>query len=224
MSNIEYTTDLHKGFKPLPEIPRYCVNLAGDCIDRTNGKRMRLVHGNRGDYYALRLNGKQVGRTPSRMVAAAFPEEVAAARDRRNAEALASISLPDERWKSCAEQCYSAYLVSSEGRAFSLTNGHLSNRGGYFTVPMTDDSGTKKTLLLSRLVCHAFNGAPPEPRMHADHVLQDITDNRAHMLRWLLPIDNQSNDMKLFRGAVKRRAVKAAKNAEQFGSGFLLLI
>lgn len=91
------------------------------------------------------------------------------------------------------------YEVSDLGRVRSLCprrgdgimRGYV-DRYGYRTVLLTRER-TAKRYKVHRLVCHAFNGPPPEG-LFCGHNNGDPSDNRATNLRWLTRSEN-SKDM-----------------------------
>jgi hypothetical protein len=61
--------------------------------------------------------------------------------------------------------------------------------GGYLTVRLYPGG---KTYLVSRLVCRAFHGTPPDENYHADHIDKDRANNCFTNLRWLSPSENRA--------------------------------
>jgi len=64
-----------------------------------------------------------------------------------------------------------------------------THTNGYLTVRLHP---SKTSRMVSRLVCEAFNGPPPSPEYHADHINGVRDDNRATNLRWLSPAANRA--------------------------------
>jgi hypothetical protein len=66
------------------------------------------------------------------------------------------------------------------------------NRDGYLCVTL-HDKPRRQTFLVSRLVCEAFHGPPPDRRSHAAHGDGDRTNNSAANLRWASKAENEAD-------------------------------
>jgi len=90
-----------------------------------------------------------------------------------------------------------AYTITKRSRGGGLHNRHFPRRvvtlqkhaNGYLSVRLYPDD---RTMMVSRLVCAAFNGQPPTPAYHADHINGDRADNHHKNLRWLSPTANRA--------------------------------
>jgi hypothetical protein len=90
-----------------------------------------------------------------------------------------------------------AYTITKHSRGGGLHNRHFPSRvvplqrhsNGYLSVRLYPDD---RTMMVSRLVCAAFNGPPPTPAYHADHINGDRADNHSTNLRWLSPTANRA--------------------------------
>lgn len=92
------------------------------------------------------------------------------------------------------------YEASSEGQIRSLDRtitdsvGHVYfrpgkvlkpvNKAGYMFVSVKFNDGPRKSTRAHQLVCRAFHGLPPDPRMDVRHLNGDSTDNRPENLAW----------------------------------------
>ena len=96
------------------------------------------------------------------------------------------------------------YLISNMGYVrkvgSSKRNYGTWNDRGYKQVNITDNGGTCRTMLVSRLVALAFL-PNPAGRTQVDHIDTDRSNNRADNLRWALPRENAAN----YKTAVKRK-------------------
>jgi hypothetical protein len=104
-----------------------------------------------------------------------------------------------------------------------------NKRGGYMLVSLQLKPGWKKTFQVARLVCRAFNGEPPSPRLHCAHLNGVRNDNRPENLAWATPRENEAH--KLLHGTKLRgerhhcakltaEQVEAIRRAPRtFGSG-----
>lgn len=88
------------------------------------------------------------------------------------------------------------YLISNMGyvRKVGSTKRNYGSRNdrGYKQVHITDNSGTKKTHLVSRLVADAFI-PNPDGRTQVDHIDTNTANNRVDNLRWAWPKENAAN-------------------------------
>lgn len=96
------------------------------------------------------------------------------------------------------------YLISNMGyvRKVGSTKRNYGSRNdrGYKQVHITDNSGTKRTHLVSRLVADAFI-PNPDGRTQVDHIDTNTANNRVDNLRWAWPKENAANH----KTAVKRK-------------------
>ena len=99
----------------------------------------------------------------------------------------------NEEWRPAPG--FDGYEVSDRGRLRSLrrSNARLVNpthhENGMLRVQLSRD-GVRVHQVLARLICEAFNGAPP-PGMNCCHEDGDYTNNRPGNLRW----DTQAGNM-----------------------------
>jgi hypothetical protein len=82
-----------------------------------------------------------------------------------------------------------------KGRAFSFSRkGKIIavqiHKSGYRQVTLRTADGPRKTFKLHRLVCEAFNGAPPSENHQAAHCDGDLSNNTANNLVWKTPREN----------------------------------
>lgn len=96
------------------------------------------------------------------------------------------------------------YLISNMGYVrkvgSSKRNYGTWNDRGYRQVHITDNSGTKRTMLVSRLVALAFI-PNPDGRTQVDHIDTNRSNNRADNLRWAWPKENAAN----YKTAIQRK-------------------
>ena len=95
---------------------------------------------------------------------------------------------------------FSEYSVSSLGRVKravadrqgknygKILKGWIAN-SGYLQVRIVRD-GVYSSLLVHRVVCHAFHGSPPTPKHHATHMDGNRINNLKINLRWKTPSEN----------------------------------
>lgn len=100
----------------------------------------------------------------------------------------------EETWKPIPG--YLGYEASSSGNIKSPRNKILKPRihyarGGkiYWRI---DLGRANKTCYVHRLVCLAFHGEPPDPKMEAGHLDDDGNNNRADNLIWLTSSENKA--------------------------------
>lgn len=103
-----------------------------------------------------------------------------------------------EIWKAVPR--FPEYQVSSLGRVRrsvpdiqgkncgKIIKGWIAN-SGYRQVRIRR-GGIYYSLLVNRLVCHAFHGEPPTPKHHASHRDGNKTNNRKGNVRWLSASEN----------------------------------
>lgn len=100
---------------------------------------------------------------------------------------LGVASQPGEEWAPVVG--FDGYLVSSLGRVVStrrktpVVMRHCEDKDGYQRVQLRRE-GKHIHVLVSRLVCEAFNGPPPAPNMVCCHNDGDVSNNVAGNLRW----------------------------------------
>jgi HNH endonuclease len=70
------------------------------------------------------------------------------------------------------------------------------DKDGYPFVRLTDPDGEKHNIRVSRLVCQAAHGSPPEEGMEAAHLNNIKTDNRPSNLEWKTHLDNVQQALK----------------------------
>ncbi len=80
------------------------------------------------------------------------------------------------RWKARVLKQHSRHGVRAEGKADALTN-------------LCVDGKNYKGVLVARLVCAAFHGAPADG-LTVDHVDNDPSNNRADNLEWVTRSEN----------------------------------
>jgi hypothetical protein len=88
------------------------------------------------------------------------------------------------------------------------------HKAGYQTVSLCA-GGRPKGFLISRLVCTAFNGAPPSVEHEAAHWDGDKTNNRATNLRWATGVENAADKIRhdrVSRGSRQGRAKLTESN------------
>lgn len=104
-----------------------------------------------------------------------------------------------EEWRPAPG--FPAYAVSNLGRIkrsaadrYGRMLGRLmsqtTSKAGYRLCGLSHVEG-RRTVLVHRLVCGAFHGAPPSGRHQAAHNDGDRSNNRAANLRWATPSDNE---------------------------------
>ena len=110
--------------------------------------------------------------------------------------------LPDQR-----------YYVSSHARFVSVINRtnkqlrtykkqlHMLTKfkphGRYHDVCLSDGKGRSTNVRVNRITCWAFDGAPKDENMHADHIdPEDVLNNCIWNLQWLSPIENRQKQRK----------------------------
>lgn len=82
-----------------------------------------------------------------------------------------------------------------KGRFGGRILSHKISKFGYHIVTLTT-GGTPKMMLVSRLVCAAFHGPEPEPKMHAAHGDRDKDNNTPANLRWATAKENGQDKVK----------------------------
>lgn len=104
-----------------------------------------------------------------------------------------------EIWKDIPS-LYGHYEASSEGRVRRKTKARGVVLGKCLTPQKNKSNGRYyimvtinykfQCLLLARVICETFHGAPPFDGAEADHIDEDKTNNRADNLQWLSRADN----------------------------------
>lgn len=108
--------------------------------------------------------------------------------------------MSEEEWTPCPG--FPAYAVSSHGRVRRVVpdlRGRMrdaplklqTNSSGYLTCAPVAPGRKQRPILVSRLVCEAFNGPPPSARHQAAHNDGVRTNNNASNLRWATPLENE---------------------------------
>lgn len=128
---------------------------------------------------------------------------------------IKQIMIDDEYYKRMPIEGYDNYLLSNNGKLWSLRNWCFvkpfkDNRGGYLFYSIHNSNDTKKginikhPLTIHRLVMATFGPpGPPCPQylidnndVSIDHINHDIIDNRIENLRWMSKKENGSNQYK----------------------------
>lgn len=112
-----------------------------------------------------------------------------------------------EEWRVIAD--FPDYAVSSEGRVKRIVPDR-SGRVGHILKPRIDRyayltlyrDAEPSVVLVHRLACTAFHGAPPSARHQAAHGDGDGLNNRETNLRWATPAENEAD--KLIHGTSGR--------------------
>lgn len=98
-----------------------------------------------------------------------------------------------EIWKEVEDW---PYFVSSLGRVRNARGRVLTPRihtHGYHRITLCDGKGRRRDEYIHRMVCLAFNGEPPDPACHADHIDADRANNSEQNIRWLSPSLNRAS-------------------------------
>lgn len=89
---------------------------------------------------------------------------------------------------------YPSYEASSTGLIRRRSTGRVRklslHNSGYLQVALWEN-GEEFNRYVQRLVCEAFHGRAPRPKMHASHRNGDKIDNRQSNLRWLTKKQNE---------------------------------
>lgn len=107
-----------------------------------------------------------------------------------------------EEWRPLSE--FPEYAVSNLGRVMRVKGcrgaraGRVLkqrlNRDGYPCVTVqSNNRRSRKSYLVNRLVCEAFNGPAPEGDYHAAHADGDRANNRLENLRWASRAENEAD-------------------------------
>jgi hypothetical protein len=111
------------------------------------------------------------------------------------------VSEPEE-WRVIAD--FPHYAASSLGQIKRITSDMRSHRltgqplkpgvssAGYESVSLCRD-GMIRNRRVNRIICAAFHGPAPSPDHHAAHNDGNRRNNRADNLRWVLPVENESD-------------------------------
>lgn len=84
------------------------------------------------------------------------------------------------------------HIVSYMGKTPRILASGLSKSKLYNTVSILRVDGTRVNRDVHRMVCEAFHGLPPLPKMQASHLDGNSHDNRPANLLWETPLENLS--------------------------------
>lgn len=96
-----------------------------------------------------------------------------------------------EEWRTAPG--FPDYAVSNEGRVKRERGAVLKQRAYRYAQVTLYREKKPSLVLVHRLVCHAFHGAPPSPKHHAAHNDGVRTNNHAGNLRWATARENEAD-------------------------------
>ncbi len=131
------------------------------------------------------------------------------------AEGEEGVSL--EEWRHVAGWPYevsNAGRVRRIGATRPLRMFVHQRRCGYLSVSLWM-GGVGKRKYVHRLVCEAFNGPSPAPKMHAAHANGDPADNRPCNLRWATVAENERDKVAHGRANIGSRNGQSTLTEEQ---------
>lgn len=106
------------------------------------------------------------------------------------------------------------YSATSDGHIYShITDKVLSEKphsSGYSSISLMGFDGKRHDLLVHRLICLAFHGAPKQDQTDVNHINCDKKDNRPENLEWCSRKENMRHAMIRGRLTVQRKAVAAS--------------
>ena len=105
----------------------------------------------------------------------------------RTKEYISILTLQGEELRDCGPYGYIDYLASSFGRIYSMRSGKILSGtlrvDGYMQVSVVVGDHTK-SVAIHVIICHAFNGNPPDPTYTVDHIDRNKANNKSLNLRW----------------------------------------
>ena len=113
-----------------------------------------------------------------------------------------------EKWQPITDGYFE---ISNLGRIRRISTEHIwtssPNRKGYLWIRLSLPGKRRVSRVIHRLVLETFRG-PPLPGQSADHINEDITDNRLTNLEWVTSLENtrRATSRGVYRGENNGRA------------------